>query len=179
MKNLESTTQKVIEICRKWEVKMDEFSHLDKNGKINMVDVGNKDITHRTAEAEGKIYVNDKIYKAIKDNNIKKGNVLNTAEIAGIMAAKKVPDMIPLCHQLNLTKVDVKAELIDKFVRVKSFVKCDGKTGVEMEALQAVNIALLTVYDMCKALGKEMEISDIHLVKKTGGKSGKYERKEK
>ncbi len=158
---------------------MDGFSHIDKKGKINMVDVGDKNVTHRTAKAEGKIYITDKIYHAIKENNIKKGNVLNTAEIAGVMAAKKVPEMIPLCHHLNLTKVDVKAELKDKFVRVKSLVKCDGKTGVEMEALQAVNIALLTVYDMCKALGKEMEISDIHLLEKTGGKSGTYKREEK
>ncbi|TYB31833.1 MAG: cyclic pyranopterin monophosphate synthase MoaC [Candidatus Mcinerneyibacterium aminivorans] len=158
---------------------MNSFSHLDKDGRINMVDVGNKKVTHRTAVAEGKIYINHEIYKAIKNDEVKKGNVLNTAEIAGIMAAKKVPEMIPLCHQLNLSKVDVKAELKEKYVRIESFVRCEGKTGVEMEALQAVNTALLTVYDMCKAMGKDMEISNVHLLEKTGGKSGKYKRKKK
>ena len=158
---------------------MSDLSHLDKDGRVNMVDVGDKKITQRIAKAEGKIYINPKIYKAIKKDEIKKGNVLSTAEISGVMAAKKVADMIPLCHQLNLNKIDVNAELNKKYVKVESMVKCDGKTGVEMEALQAVSIALLTVYDMCKAMSKDMEIGEIHLLEKSGGKSGKYTRSDR
>ncbi|HMA68998.1 MAG TPA: cyclic pyranopterin monophosphate synthase MoaC [Candidatus Mcinerneyibacterium sp.] len=158
---------------------MSDLSHLDKDGRVNMVDVGDKKITQRIAKAEGKIYINPKIYKAIKKDEIKKGNVLSTAEISGVMAAKKVADMIPLCHQLNLNKIDVNAELNKGYVKVESMVKCDGKTGVEMEALQAVSIALLTVYDMCKAMSKDMEIGEIHLLEKSGGKSGKYTRSDR
>src|SRR6056297_242587 len=158
---------------------MSDLSHLDNDGRVNMVDVGDKKITQRIAKAEGKIYINTKIYKAIKKDEIKKGNVLSTAEISGVMAAKKVADMIPLCHQLNLNKIDVNAELNKKYVKVESMVKCDGKTGVEMEALQAVSIALLTVYDMCKAMSKDMEIGEIHLLEKSGGKSGKYTRRDR
>jgi len=158
---------------------MSDLSHLDKDGRVNMVDVGDKKITQRIAKAEGKIYINPKIYKAIKKDEIKKGNVLSTAEISGVMAAKKVADMIPLCHQLNLNKIDVNAELNKGYVKVETMVKCDGKTGVEMEALQAVSIALLTVYDMCKAMSKDMEIGEIHLLEKSGGKSGKYTRSDR
>lgn len=157
---------------------MDDFSHLDNNGEINMVDVTDKSKTYRTAKASGKIYINNKIYNLVKNNNIKKGNVLTTAKIAGIMAAKKVPDMIPLCHQINLTKVELDINLTKDYMKVESFVKTKSETGVEMEAIQAVNTALLTIYDMCKAIDKSMVISEIKLNKKTGGKSGTFIRED-
>ena len=154
------------------------FTHLTDDGKLNMVDVSTKSPTVRTAYAEGKIFINDEIKDAILNDRIKKGNVLTTATVAGIMGAKKVADTIPLCHQLNLSKVDVECTIKENYILVESYVKCEGKTGVEMEALQAVSVALLTIYDMCKAIDKGMIISDIKLLKKTGGKSGTYIRKD-
>lgn len=144
-----------------------ELSHIDDKGKANMVDVGDKPNQIRQAKATGFIRLNSETVKLIKENQMKKGDVLTVSEIAGIQAAKQTPSLIPLCHTLMLTKVDVKAVLTDKGVKVDSLVKCIGQTGVEMEALTAVSIALLTVYDMCKAVDKAMVIEEISLLEKT------------
>ncbi|MCG2759826.1 MAG: cyclic pyranopterin monophosphate synthase MoaC [Candidatus Delongbacteria bacterium] len=143
------------------------FSHTDSEGKANMVDVGGKADMVRTAEAEGKILLSKEAIKLIQENRNKKGAVLTTAQIAGIMGGKKTSELIPLCHPLNITKLDVITELVEEGVIVKSFAKCVGKTGIEMEALTAVNIALLTIYDMCKTVDKKMIITDIKLISKT------------
>lgn len=144
-----------------------ELTHIDKNGKANMVDVGNKPIQLRTALAEGFIRLQPETVQLIKENQIKKGDVLTISEIAGIQAAKKTSELVPLCHPLSLTKVAVNATLKDYGVHVECTARCDGKTGVEMEALTGVQIALLTVYDMCKAVDKKMVMEQIHLVEKT------------
>ncbi len=144
-----------------------KLSHIDEHGKANMVDVGDKPIQKRTAKASGFISLNVETIKQIKENNLKKGDVLTVAEIAGIQAAKRTYELIPLCHTLLLSKVAVKCTLLDNGVRASSEVKCKGETGVEMEALTAVNVALLTVYDMCKAVDKHMVMSDIKLDSKT------------
>ena len=151
-----------------------EFTHLDKNGNAIMVDVSEKPITSRSATATGFIQVNEEIIKSINDSTNKKGDVLQVARIAAIMATKKTSELIPLCHGLNLTKVSVDFEIQDTKIYANCTVKCDGKTGVEMEALTGVNIALLTIYDMCKAISKSMVISNIHLINKSGGKSGDF-----
>lgn len=147
-----------------------KFSHTDEQGRANMVDVGEKPDMIRTAEAEGKILLSKEALKLILENKNKKGAVLTTAQIAGIMGGKKTSELIPLCHPLNITKLDVTTELVEDGVVVKSFSKCTGKTGIEMEALTAVNIALLTIYDMCKAVDKKMIITDIKLISKTKDK---------
>lgn len=144
-----------------------EFSHIDNNGKANMVDVGAKPHQVRQAKATGFIKLNAETVRLIKENLMKKGDVLTVSEIAGIQAAKQTPNLIPLCHTLMLTKVDVKATLSNNGVKVDSVVKCVGQTGVEMEALTAVSVALLTVYDMCKAVDKSMVIEEIRLIEKT------------
>lgn len=146
---------------------MTKLSHIDNKGKANMVDVGNKPIQQRAATAIGKISLNKETLNLIKENNIKKGEVLVICEIAGIQAAKKTSELIPLCHPLQITKVDVKAKIISTGIEVTSQVKCIGQTGIEMEALTAVNVALLTVYDMCKAVDKKMVIGPIQLIEKT------------
>jgi cyclic pyranopterin phosphate synthase len=146
---------------------MEEFSHVDKDGKANMVDVGHKPDQLRIAKAEGFIRINKDTIEKIKENAIRKGNVLTVAEIAGIQGAKKASELIPLCHPLQITQAGVKAFVEEGGVRIISEVHCIGKTGVEMEALTAVNISLLTVYDMCKAVDKDMVIEGIHLVSKT------------
>jgi len=143
------------------------LSHIDKNGKANMVDVGNKPNQIREARAKGFIKLSAETIRLISENQMKKGDVLTVAEIAGIQAAKRTPELIPLCHTLMLAKVDVKATLTTEGVEVNSYVKCIGQTGVEMEALTAASTALLTVYDMCKAVDKNMVISDIKLLEKT------------
>jgi cyclic pyranopterin phosphate synthase len=145
---------------------MDKLSHTDEKGKANMVDVGHKPDQVRTAKAEGFIKLSKTAVELIRDNQIKKGDVLTIAEIAGIQGGKKTSELIPLCHPLAITKLDVKAELKNDGVYVRSLAKCTGKTGIEMEALTAVNIALLTVYDMCKAVDKEMEIGKVKLLEK-------------
>lgn len=145
---------------------MPKLSHIDKNGKAKMVDVSDKPNQFRIAKAEGFIYLQNETIKLIKDNKIKKGDVLTIAEIAGIQAAKRTYDLIPLCHPLLLNKIDVFAEILDDSVHIISEVKCYGQTGVEMEALTAVNIALLTIYDMCKAVDKKMRIGNIILIEK-------------
>lgn len=151
-----------------------EFTHLDKNGNAIMVDVSEKPITSRSATATGFIQVNEEIIQSINDSTNKKGDVLQVARIAAIMATKKTSELIPLCHGINLTKVSVDFEIQDTKIYANCTVKCDGKTGVEMEALTGVNIALLTIYDMCKAINKSMVISNIHLINKSGGKSGDF-----
>jgi cyclic pyranopterin phosphate synthase len=143
-----------------------KLSHIDESGRAKMVDVAAKPIQTRTAIASGFIKLNPHTIQLIKQNLIKKGDVLTIAEIAGIQAAKKTSELIPLCHPLQLTQVKVETQLTETGVKVESMAKCIGQTGVEMEALTAVNVALLTVYDMCKAVDKEMEMSQIKLLSK-------------
>lgn len=145
---------------------MPKLSHTDSSGKANMVDVGHKPQQIRIAKASGKILLQKETLKLIKENQLKKGDVLTLAEVAGIQAAKQNAMLIPLCHNLLLTKVEVKCTLIKDGVKAESMVKCIGQTGVEMEALTAVSIALLTVYDMCKAVDKTMVINEINLISK-------------
>lgn len=155
---------------------MQGLTHFDKNGNAVMVDVTEKEITQRTATAHGSIRVNREAFAAIVNGTAKKGDVLGTARIAGIMAAKKTSELIPLCHPLALTKVsiDFEAEEADLTIHCFCTVKLSGKTGVEMEALTGVSVALLTIYDMCKAVDRSMEINAVHLVEKMGGKSGHF-----
>lgn len=156
---------------------MENFTHFNQDGEAIMVDVSQKDITMRIAIAEGSIKVNQEVFRSIKEQTNKKGDVLAVARIAGIMAAKKTSDMIPLCHPLFITKVTIDFELDEDNYMIKAIAttKVNGKTGVEMEALHAVSVTLLTIYDMCKAIDKSMEISDIRLLHKEGGKSGVYD----
>lgn len=146
---------------------MSELSHINNEGKANMVDVGNKAIQTRTAIAEGHIKLDNNTLQLIKENQLKKGDVLTVAEIAGIMGGKKTSELIPLCHPLLISKIDVKAKLTANGVYVNAMAKCNGQTGIEMEALTAVSIALLTIYDMCKAVDKNMIIENIKLIEKT------------
>jgi len=146
---------------------MQKLSHTDEKGKANMVDVGQKPDQQRWAKAEGFISLSGETVKLIRENQMKKGDVLTIAEIAGIQGGKKTSELIPLCHPFAITKIDVKTELTDEGVKILSEARCIGKTGIEMEALTAVSVALLTVYDMCKAVDKNMAISGIHLIEKT------------
>ena len=150
-----------------------EFSHLDSDGKARMVDISKKVPTVRTAEAEGFIILDENIIAKIKENGFKKGDVFSVAKIAGINAAKKTWELIPLCHQLALTGIEIGFTILEKEnrVRVNSKVRTNYSTGVEMEALTAVSASLLTIYDMCKALSKSMQIGPVYLLSKTGGKS--------
>ena len=145
----------------------EELTHVGSDGKISMVDVGHKDPQLRTAEAGGVILLKPSTIEHIKNNTLKKGDVLTTARIAGIQAAKQCSNLIPLCHTLLLNKVDVQTELTARGVEVKTLARCTGKTGVEMEALTAASVALLTIYDMCKAVDKDMVLSEITLLSKT------------
>jgi len=149
------------------------LTHVDSDGKASMVNVGHKVDTIRTAIATGKIILGEQAFELVQNNQIKKGDVLTVSQIAGVMGAKQTPNLIPLCHPLILSKIDVKLNLdkSDCSVTVEGSVECSGKTGVEMEALTAVSVTLLTVYDMCKAVTKDMTIEGIKLVKKTGGKT--------
>jgi len=157
---------------------MPSFTHIDEKGNVRMVDVTEKEPTDRTAVAQGIISMNPSTFKMIKNRKVKKGNVLETARIAGIMAAKKTSDLIPMCHPLNLTHVavDLYPDESSGSIRIESSVKVFSRTGVEMEALTAVSMAALTIYDMCKSYDREMTISDIFLIEKQGGKSGKFVR---
>jgi cyclic pyranopterin phosphate synthase len=152
------------------------LSHVDKSGRVQMVDVGQKPDTERVAVAKGEIAMRPETLRLIAEGGIPKGDVLTTAQIAGIMAAKRTPDLIPLCHPLQLTKVDVEFEIDEENARIEitATVRCRGKTGVEMEALTAVSVAALTIYDMAKAVEKTMRIGNIRLVQKSGGKSGEW-----
>ena len=160
-------------------MEQDKLSHLDKDGSANMVDISEKNITTRSAFASCIVFLSEKAYQLVKKNQIEKGNVLNIAKIAAISASKKTHDLIPLCHQIPLSKVDIEFILNDKknTIKIQSTALTDWKTGVEMEALTAVSIASLTIYDMCKSVDKSIKITDIKLDKKTGGKSGPYIRK--
>ncbi len=160
---------------------MASFTHFNQYGKGHMVDVSPKNETLRIAVATGSITVNQEILKKIKSATMGKGDVLSVAQIAGIMGAKKTSEIIPMCHNLNLHGVDLNFSINDKEkkINIEASVNTVGKTGVEMEALTAVSIAALTIYDMCKAVDKGMVISQIQLLEKTGGKSGNYKREEK
>lgn len=155
---------------------MTELSHIDKDGSAQMVDIGAKAVTERQATAEARVYMQPETLRLIVDGGHKKGDVLAVARIAGIQAAKKCSDLIPLCHPLMLSsiKVDLQADSEDNCVVITSSCKLAGKTGVEMEALTAASVAALTVYDMCKAVDKGMVISELRLLEKTGGKSGNW-----
>lgn len=157
---------------------MSKLSHLDDEGKIKMVDVGEKVTTDRIALASGRVNLSPETVRVIRNDASPKGNPLEIARIAGIMGGKKTSELIPLCHQLNLSGIDVTADLDDRGVYLTATAKTNATTGVEMEALTAVAIAALTVYDMCKAVQKDIEITDIRLESKTGGKSGVYKRAE-
>lgn len=152
---------------------MEKLTHVGDDNRPTMVDVGDKPESHRTAQARGIIYLNEETVQLISENAMKKGNVLITAELAGVQAAKRTSDLIPLCHTLLLSKVHVKCTLCEDGVEVESDVRCTGQTGVEMEALTSVSVALLTIYDMCKAVDKKMVISEIVLVNKTKEATGK------
>jgi len=153
------------------------LTHLDKNGNATMVDISDKKSTTRTALASGVIHITPEILEAIKKDSIKKGNVFTVAKIAGINSAKMTETIIPLCHQIPLDYIDINFDLQEKnlIIEVLVIVKTSNKTGVEMEALVAVNASLLTIYDMCKGISKDMQITNIKLLKKTGGKSGDWE----
>jgi cyclic pyranopterin phosphate synthase len=155
---------------------MKKLSHINSKGKAEMVDVSEKEISTRTAEAYAEVKVSKEVFDAIKNNSVKKGDVLSIAKFAGIQAAKKTSELIPLCHNIFISKIDVELKLNSqkKTVEIKSFAKTTAQTGIEMEALTAVSVAALTVYDMCKAIDKSMIISEIKLLSKTGGKSGNY-----
>lgn len=157
---------------------MTKLTHLDAQGAAHMVDVSGKAVTSREAVAEGWIDMSVEALEAIRDGAVKKGDVLATARIAGIMAAKKTSELIPLCHPLPITKVVIELELVAQGVRAQATVRTNGQTGVEMEALTATSVALLTIYDMAKAVDKAMTIRDIRLLTKTGGKSGDWQRPE-
>ncbi len=158
---------------------MADFTHFNENGRAKMVDVSEKADTVRTAVAAGRVLVNAETFGLIKSGGMKKGDVLGTAQIAGIMGAKRTSEVIPMCHPIMLSGVDLKLEMCEETlsVEITATARCTGATGVEMEALTAVSVAALTVYDMCKAVQRDMEITDIRLLKKTGGKSGVFERK--
>ncbi|MCI5773596.1 MAG: cyclic pyranopterin monophosphate synthase MoaC [Erysipelotrichaceae bacterium] len=153
---------------------MNEFTHFNEQGEAIMVDVSEKNATKRQAIAKGSIYVCEEILNKIKNKDIAKGDVLGVARIAGIMGVKRTSELIPLCHPLPISKVSIDFEIVDDHIDCYCTVKVDHKTGVEMEALCGVNIALLTIYDMCKAVDKRMVINNVHLVEKTGGKSGHF-----
>lgn len=155
---------------------MPELTHLDASGEANMVDVSEKEVTARTAIAEGRVVMNPETLAVIRRGEAKKGDVLGTARLAGIMAAKRTHELIPLCHPLLITKVKVACEIDDVLpgVRVTGEVRVSGQTGVEMEALTAVSVACLTIYDMVKAADKGMRIEGVRLLEKSGGRSGTY-----
>ena len=162
-------------LCDKKEKTM-EFTHFDENGNARMVDVSEKEITHRVAVAEGTIAVSREVMDAIRGHKVKKGDVLTVAQVAGISATKRTSELIPMCHPLSLTNAAVTFEVDEEACEIRALCRAvtDGKTGVEMEALTGVSTALLTIYDMCKAIDKRMVIRDVHLVEKSGGKSGDF-----
>ena len=155
---------------------MPEFSHFNDQGRAKIVDVGAKPISQRTAVAAGRVLVNEHTFALIQSGGVKKGDVLTVAQIAGVMGAKHTPDIIPMCHPILVDGINLELHLDEqrKSVEIRASVSCDGRTGVEMEALTAVATAALTVYDMCKAVQKDMVIENIRLLEKSGGKSGGY-----
>ena len=159
---------------------MNDFTHFGSEGRAKMVNVGEKPVSLRTAVAAGRVLVNRETFELIKSGGMKKGDVLAVAQVAGVMGAKRTPDIIPMCHPVVIDGIDLELSLNDDLcsVEIKASVSCDGRTGVEMEALSAVSVAALTVYDMCKAVQKDMVISDIRLISKTGGVHCDYKREE-
>lgn len=159
---------------------MARLTHLDSEGRARMVDVTEKDVTERVAAARGAVFMRPETLSLIMDKKVEKGDVFSVARVAGIMAAKKTPELIPMCHPLNITSVEIFLTPMEKPARVEieAVVRVTGKTGVEMEAVTAVSVCGLTIYDMCKAVDREMTIGEIRLVKKSGGKSGTFIRKE-
>jgi len=159
---------------------MSDFTHFNEQGRAKMVDVGEKPISQRVAVAGARVQVNENTFNLIKSGGMKKGDVLTVAQIAGVMGAKRTPDIIPMCHPILMDGINLDLSLDENrlSVEIKAEVRCDGRTGVEMEALSAVSIAALTVYDMCKAVQKDMVISDIRLISKTGGVHGDYYKEE-
>lgn len=156
-----------------------DFTHFDDKGRAKMVNVGEKEPTKRTAVAGARVFVNAETFGLIKSGGVKKGDVLTVAQIAGIMGAKRTPDLIPMCHTLIIDGVNLELELDEEklSVEITATVSCTGRTGVEMEALTAASVAALTVYDMCKAVQKDMVISDVRLISKTGGIHGEFSRR--
>ena len=159
---------------------MSDFTHFNDQGRAKMVNVGEKPITQRVAVAAGRVLVNEHTFSLIRSSGMKKGDVLTVAQIAGVMGAKRTPDLIPMCHIVQVEGIDLELHLDEErhSVEITASVCCDGRTGVEMEALTAVSTAALTVYDMCKAVQKDMTITDIRLLSKTGGVHGDYKREE-
>ena len=157
-----------------------DFTHFNDQGRAKMVDVGEKSPTRRTATAAARVLVNENTFALIRSGGMKKGDVLTVAQVAGVMGAKRTPDLIPMCHPILMDGIDLSLRLDEDrcAVEIQATVSCDGRTGVEMEALTAVSTAALTVYDMCKAVQKDMVITDIRLIRKTGGVHGDFERKE-
>lgn len=153
-----------------------KLTHLDNKGKAKMVDVSAKEMNLRTSSASAEVILSKEAFKAVKNNSVIKGDVLSVARIAGIQAAKKTSELIPLCHNIFISSVTIEFELNErnKSIKIISEAKTNSVTGIEMEALTAVSIAALTIYDMCKAIDKSISIKDIHLLSKTGGKSGEY-----
>ena len=158
-----------------------DFTHFDDEGRARMVQVGDKDVTRRVAVAAGRVLVNRDTFQLIRTGGVKKGDVLTVAQVAGIMAAKRTPDLIPMCHPVAVSGIDLSLRLDEErlSVEIEARVQCEGRTGVEMEALTAVSGAALTVYDMCKAVQRDIVISDICLIRKSGGVHGDYERGER
>lgn len=154
------------------------FTHFNESGRAHMVEVSHKEDTKRVAIARGKIKMKKETIDLIKEGLIKKGDVLSVAQVGGIMGAKRTSDLIPMCHNIFITGANIRFKILEDAIEIESEVKTVGKTGVEMEALMAVSMAALTIYDMCKAVDKDMTICDIMLVKKTGGKTGTYIREE-
>ena len=159
---------------------MGDFTHFNEQGRAKMVDVGEKPLSRRTATAAGRVLVNEQTFALIRSGGMKKGDVLTVAQIAGVMGAKRTPDLIPMCHPILMDGIDLQLTLDEArlSVEIRATVSCDGRTGVEMEALTAVSTAALTVYDMCKAVQKDMVITDIRLLQKTGGVHGDFQREE-
>ncbi len=159
---------------------MGDFTHFNEQGRAKMVDVGEKPISRRRAVAAGRVLVNRETFDRIENGGMKKGDVLTVAQIAGVMGAKRTPELIPMCHPVQMDGIDLKLRLDEnrQSVEITAIITCDGRTGVEMEALTAVSAAALTVYDMCKAVQKDIMITDIRLISKTGGVHGDYMREE-
>ena len=159
---------------------MPDFTHFNEQGRAKMVDVGEKPVTQRVAVAAARVLVSENTFQLIRSGGMKKGDVLTVAQIAGVMGAKRTPDLIPMCHPILMDGINLNLSLNEErlSVEIEATVSCDGRTGVEMEALTAVSTAALTVYDMCKAVQKDMVITDIRLLSKTGGVHGDYKREE-
>ena len=155
-----------------------DLTHFDEKGNARMVDVSDKEITCREASAEGTIAVSREVFEAVAGKTVKKGDVLTVAQVAGVMGAKRTPDLIPMCHPILVDGIDLSLSLDEErcSVEIRAAVSCAGRTGVEMEALTAASVAALTVYDMCKAVQKDMVITDVRLIEKTGGVHGDFRR---